>query len=91
MRFSVKEKLSSEEIEAGLKTVIKDGLASQAMVTLTMGGFSRCLCLETGSIEHHNWAFGGHSLLGSTDSDSGHLSYRKGTQSACRYASYYRV
>jgi hypothetical protein len=39
MKFKVKETLSEEEIQEGLKTVIKDGLTSQTMVTLTGGVF----------------------------------------------------
>jgi MFS family permease len=39
MRFPVKDSLTEDEVQAGLKTVIKDGLASQAMATLTGGAF----------------------------------------------------
>ncbi|MFH1549311.1 MAG: MFS transporter [Planctomycetota bacterium] len=37
MRFEVRESLSDDEVEAGLRTVIRDGVAFQAMATLTGG------------------------------------------------------
>ena len=49
MRFPVKEKLSPEEMEAGLKTVIKDGIAAQVMVSLTMGVFLVAFALKLGA------------------------------------------
>lgn len=39
MRFAVKDTLTEEEIQSGLKSVIKDGLATRVMVTLTGGVF----------------------------------------------------
>jgi len=49
MKFSPKETLSKEEIRSGLRTVIKDGLASQAMVTLTGGVFLVAFALQLGA------------------------------------------
>jgi len=49
MKFSPKETLSKEEIRSGLRTVIKDGLASQAMATLTMGVFLVAFALKLGA------------------------------------------
>ncbi|NJD77327.1 MAG: MFS transporter [Candidatus Methanoperedens sp.] len=49
MRFEVKDKLTEEEIENGLKGVIKDGLASQALTTLTGGIFLVAFALELGA------------------------------------------
>ena len=39
MRFEVNESLSDKEVQAGLKQVIRDGIASQAMGILTGGAF----------------------------------------------------
>jgi len=44
-----KDKLSEEEIETGLKRVIKDGLTSQMMVTLTGGIFLVAFALRLGA------------------------------------------
>lgn len=49
MRFIPKDTLTKEEIQSGLKTVIKDGLASQAMVTLTGGVFLVAFALQLGA------------------------------------------
>ncbi len=49
MRFEVKDKLTEEEVEKGLKGVIKDGLASQALTTLTGGIFLVAFALELGA------------------------------------------
>ncbi len=49
MKFFPKETLSEEEIRSGLRTVIKDGLTSQAMVTLTMGVFLVAFALQLGA------------------------------------------
>ena len=49
MNFSVKEKLTEEEIEKGLKNIIKDGLATQAMITLTGGVFLVSFALMLGA------------------------------------------
>lgn len=49
MKFSPKETLSEEEIRSGLRTVIKDGLTSQAMVTLTGGVFLVAFALQLGA------------------------------------------
>jgi len=49
MKFSPKETLSQEEIRSGLGIVIKDGLTSQAMVTLTMGVFLVSFALQLGA------------------------------------------
>jgi len=40
MSFAVKTTLTEEEARSGLRTVIKDGLTSQTMATLTGGIFS---------------------------------------------------
>jgi len=47
--FKVKESLTEEEIEKGLKAVINDGLASQAMVTFTSGAFLVAFALKLGA------------------------------------------
>jgi len=39
MRFTVKDTLTEEEIQSGLRAVIKDGMASTSMATLTGGAF----------------------------------------------------
>jgi MFS family permease len=49
MRFPVKDTLTDQEIESGLKSVIKDGLTSQAMVTLTGGVFLVAFALKLGA------------------------------------------
>jgi hypothetical protein len=49
MRFPVKETLAEEEIQSGLRSVIKDGLASQTMVTLTGGAFLVAFALKLGA------------------------------------------
>jgi len=49
MRFETKEKLTEEEIQSGLRNVIKDGLTSQAMVTLTGGVFLVAFALKLGA------------------------------------------
>jgi MFS family permease len=47
--LAVKESLTAEETESGLKQVVKDGLASQAMVTLTGGAFLVAFALKLGA------------------------------------------
>lgn len=49
MRFAVKDTLTEEEIQSGLKNVIKDGLASQTMITLTGGVFLVAFALKLGA------------------------------------------
>lgn len=49
MRFPVKETLAEEEIQSGLKAIIKDGLTSQTMVTLTGGAFLVAFALKLGA------------------------------------------
>lgn len=49
MRFTPKDTLTKEEVRFGLKTVIKDGLASQAMVTFTMEVFLVAFALKVGA------------------------------------------
>jgi ureidoglycolate hydrolase len=49
MRFPVKDTLTNQEIESGLKSVIKDGLASQTMVPLTGGVFLVAFALKLGA------------------------------------------
>jgi MFS family permease len=49
MRFYVEDKLTEEEIQSGLQAVVKDGLASQAMVTLTGGAFLIAFALKLGA------------------------------------------
>jgi len=48
-RFAVKDSLTEEEIRYGLRNVIKDGLTSQAMGTLTGGVFLVAFALELGA------------------------------------------
>ena len=47
--LTTKDKLTEEEIEIGLKSVIKDGLTSQTMVTLTGGVFLVAFALKLGA------------------------------------------
>ncbi|MEW5803249.1 MAG: MFS transporter [bacterium] len=47
--FTVKESLTEAEIQAGLRAVINDGLATQAVVTLTGGVFLVAFALELGA------------------------------------------
>jgi MFS family permease len=49
MRFEVKDSLSEREIRQGLGNVIKDGIASQAMTTLTSGIFMVAFALTLGA------------------------------------------
>ena len=49
MKFTVKDSLKDEEIQSGLGAVVKDGLASQAMVTLTGGAFLVAFALKLGA------------------------------------------
>lgn len=49
MRFAVKDALTEEEIELGLRNVIRDGLAAQTMVTLTGGAFLVAFALMLGA------------------------------------------
>jgi len=46
MRLAVKDSLTEQEIESGLRTVIKDGLANTSMATLTEGVFLVALVLK---------------------------------------------
>ncbi len=47
--FEPKETLTHAEIEAGLKSVVKDGVASQSMLTLTAGVFLIAFALKLGA------------------------------------------
>lgn len=49
MKFGVQDTLTEEQVQSGLRTVIKDGLASQAMVTLTGGAFLVAFALKLGA------------------------------------------
>ena len=49
MKFSVKDTLSEQEIESGLKALVRDGLASQAMTVLTGGVFLVGFALQMGA------------------------------------------
>ena len=48
-RFEPKDKLTENEFQAGLNSVIKDGLASQTMLTLTSGVFLIAFALKLGA------------------------------------------
>jgi len=49
MGFLVRDTLTEEEVQSGLRSVIKDGLASQTMATLTGGVFLVALALKLGA------------------------------------------
>ena len=49
MRFEVKDSLSDTEVQAGLKQVIRDGIASQAMGILTGGAFLVAFAIKLGA------------------------------------------
>jgi len=49
MRFAVKDTLTEEEIQKGLRSVIRDGLTTQTMVTLTGGVFLVVFALKLGA------------------------------------------
>jgi MFS family permease len=49
MTFSIKDTLSEAEIQSGLRAVIRDGLASQVMVTFTGGAFLVAYALKLGA------------------------------------------
>lgn len=49
MEFPVKERLSSDDIESGLSALVKNGVAAQAMATLTGGIFLVAFALELGA------------------------------------------
>ena len=48
-KFTVKEELTEEEVQSGLRTIIKDGITSQAMVTVTSGAFLVAFALKLGA------------------------------------------
>jgi hypothetical protein len=47
--FAAKESLTEQEVQSGLRAAIKDGLASQAMVTFTGGAFLVAYALKLGA------------------------------------------
>jgi len=47
--FAVKDKLTEEEVQSGLRSVIKDGLTTQTMATLTGGVFLVAFALKLGA------------------------------------------
>lgn len=49
MKFPVKDSLTEEELESGLKNVIMDGLTTQAIATLTGGIFLVAFALKLGA------------------------------------------
>jgi MFS family permease len=49
MTFTVKDTLTEAEVQSGLRAVIRDGLASQAMVTFTGGAFLVAYALKLGA------------------------------------------
>jgi hypothetical protein len=49
MRLAVKDSLTEHEIDSGLSAVIKDGMASTAMATLTGGAFLVAFALKLGA------------------------------------------
>lgn len=49
MRFSPSQNLSAKQVETGLKLVVKDGLATEAMSTLTGGTFLVAMALYMGA------------------------------------------
>jgi MFS family permease len=49
MKFASKDTLTEEEVQLGLRAIIKDGLASQAMVTFTGGAFLVAFALKLGA------------------------------------------
>ncbi len=49
MRFTVKGTLTEAEVQSGLRAVIRDGIASQAMVTFTGGAFLVAFALKLGA------------------------------------------
>jgi len=48
MKFAVKDTLTEEKIQTGLRAIIKDGLTTQTMVTLTGGVFLVAFALKLG-------------------------------------------
>lgn len=49
MNFKTKDTLANEEIEKGLRSIINDGLSTQAMVTFTSGAFLVAFALKLGA------------------------------------------
>lgn len=49
MRLTPSENLTDAQIQSGLKSIVKDGLASEAMTTLTGGAFLVALALSYGA------------------------------------------
>jgi hypothetical protein len=49
MTFTVKNTLTEAEVQSGLRAVIRDGLASQVMVTFTGGVFLVAYALKLGA------------------------------------------
>ena len=48
MRLAVKDSLTEQEVESGLRAIIRDGMASTSMVTLTGGALLVALALRLG-------------------------------------------
>jgi len=49
MKFELKDTLSDEEVQSGLRYVIKDGIASQSMAILTGGAFLIAFAIKLGA------------------------------------------
>nr|NIN01452.1 MFS transporter [candidate division Zixibacteria bacterium] len=49
MRFTVRDTLTEEEVQSGLKALTRDGLASTSMATLTGGAFLVAFALKLGA------------------------------------------
>jgi hypothetical protein len=49
MQFAAKDTLTEEEVQSGLRAVIRDGMASTAMATLTGGPFLVAFALKLGA------------------------------------------
>ncbi|MEE4312750.1 MAG: MFS transporter [candidate division KSB1 bacterium] len=49
MRFDTKAELTDQDVQSGLKNVVRDGITSQTMLTLTSGVFLIAYALEMGA------------------------------------------
>jgi|GEM_PF-2713593 len=70
MTFTVKDTLTETEVQSGLRAVIRDGLASQVMVTFTGGVFLVAYALKLGASNVTIGPFGRYSPFDTAHSDT---------------------
>lgn len=72
--FAVKDALTEDEIQSGRRAVIKDGMATTSMATLTGGRFLGRLRIKARCLQLGNWASGCTPSRNTAHSDPIHLS-----------------